>query len=418
MRKIFFIIMLLSFIQAETLEQTMAAALRNSDRYQTAFALYRQAQEKQYAIQRAYLPLLKYDYTYKYVSEVSSLKTSIMDVDFGSKDTYDNGFTVNWLVFDGFGREAKLTAAEINTGLAETEVKNVQRAVVYSALRQYTSIVQLRMQQEAVQADCSRIITERNRVQHLVAQGQAIPLDVLSLDLQINGYNQQLLALKKQEATLQDNLQDDVGPVTVVTFSPVVREEIPKLLLANTTDWQKIVLQERLSTVNEIAAAADFYPDVSVYGSTRRGKPGVDQIKDKWMSYQTAGVGVQWLLWDWGGRLAESAAQKAATEAIVSQKREIKKRINTGYINACREYVLQQQQLKLCYAARDLAQKRVALFAARYVQGLVSTTDFIQAQQDYSAACLKAIDCRYAVYLKALELDYVSGKEIQEWRIS
>lgn len=418
MRYFLLVLLLVCFTSAETIEQTIIAALAHSEQYLAAVNLQRQAEESQLSIQRKYWPLLKYDYSYKYVSDVAKVETPLMSFDMGVKESYDNGLTLSWLVFDGFAREAKLSKASLTAKLAELFQYKTKREVAFNAVQYYLAVAQYAAQQKELIMAKSRIEAQRKRLLVMLEQGQSISLDVLSLDLQLSEYDQQLLLVRTQSAMAEDKLQDLAGKIQVNVFVPSLPKDVPDLAWEAIPAWQEILYQEQVNDMSEIIALAGFYPELSIYGSARTGKPGVDALENKWMSYQTMGVGLQWLLWDWGGRSAEVAAQDYSARALEQHKQELKKKINTQYTAALREYKMLQQQLELYVFSKEIAKKRADIYAAKYAQGLVSTTDYIQAQQDYALAGLKVVSCSYTVYLKAIELDYLSGQEIHKWRVS
>jgi len=161
----------------------------------------------------------------------------------------------------------------------------------------------------------------------------------------------------------------------------------------------------------ELAAAARgrLRPRVLADVRAHYGRPGVDALANEWMAYGTAGVSVDWPLWDSGAR-GQRARQAAARAALIeAQRRELAEAVATaaatGRANLAAAVTVESQA-----TARVALQERLlAMVEDRQAQAAATGTEYLDAQDDLAQAEIELALARTRVRLAEAALLWALG---------
>jgi outer membrane protein len=411
--------------RAETLPKVISLALSNNATIRSYSAQLARADEENKAAFRRLWPTIGYASDYKYISEVNKMEMPggpgkpSTELELSQHDNYDNSLTVSWLIFNGFAKENQVYSTELRKKSAELQYDKARKDIAYRTASTYINIRSLELQQEVLKKGRERVGLQYNSTQAQYRQGLAMKLDLMTLKLALARYDQQLITVEAALETVRQQLQDLVG--LDVEASPGTAEStdrsVPPLNISRNEDLQLVILQREQTQAGRNIAAAQDYPDLSVYTSAHHALPGIDPIDNEWMDYSVAGASLQWSLWDWGARWADTAAYDRQKDANLAEQRLIMDRVRLAYNNAVREFkTFQKQQQVLDYAV-TVAEDRLRIVQKQVSNGVASATDFRDADADLYQAELEAEKERALIRLKCIELDMLSGKNIKDWRI-
>lgn len=425
MKKTFlFLFLCFACATAVPVQDAVALALSNNYTIQAAQASRAKANEEYNASFRRLFPTLSLDSSYKYVSDVSKITMPggpgqpAKEVEMGVHDTYDNGLTLSWLLFNGFAKESAVAMQKAKQTMAEAAAEKTRREIGFKTISAYYSAMALMLQEEQLQAGKTRAMIQRDKIKSLVDNGMGLKLDYLTMALAVDQYDQQILSARASRQLAVDQLRDLVGvSLSIQTIDPRVVTPTATFVVDGFPEWQSIVAQESLVQSAKAMAGAKNYPDLSIAASTRRGKPGVNPIDNEWMNYQTAGVSAQWNVWDWGARTADTTAQDQEALAVAAQKKSLVDSLQTKYAATVRDYNTMQEQLNVLANSVSVAREKMAIVQEQAKSGVVSATDFRDANEELTQTEMKYRQQKILLANKAAEVAYASGAAIETWRL-
>jgi outer membrane protein TolC len=256
-------------------------------------------------------------------------------------------------------------------------------------------------------------------VEIVVTQGMALALDTLELTLAKLSYTQKIIAAKaalESDNEFLNNLTGqkiEVQPLLQYTFfaneDSYYTEKDERL--------QSLKIQQNIANLNTELATSSYYPIVALNAAYKYGDPGADIIQREWMSYGVWGVGIHWNLFRWGADKKAKEAGEAGVQELQYHYRVLNDNIKTEFDKTKRELKSLKEQLNVLATALQIAKEKLRLIDNRYKQGMASVTDYNDANLSMVETELKYKQFMSAVALKSNELDYKSGKALQQWRL-
>ena len=171
-------------------------------------------------------------------------------------------------------------------------------------------------------------------------------------------------------------------------------------------------LGHEASRQRELAAAARgrLLPRVTADLRTRFARPGVDALANDWMAYGTAGVSVDWPLWDAGARRSRARQAEARATLVEAQRRDLAEAVATAIATA-------RAGLRAAAVVEEQAAGRVALqerllrmVAGRQAQAAASGTEYLDALDDLAQAEAELVLARTRVRLAETALLWALGR--------
>ncbi len=411
---------------AGTIEDLVAAALKNNPTVRSAEAREKKAEEEKKAAFRRLWPTLSLDSSYKYVSKVNTVTIEMpmgmgsKELEFGDHDTYDNGITLSWLLFNGFAKESAVYISEVKRSAMTLQTEKTKKEIAFRTVSTYLTARSLKLQQEIVQKGRDRAQLQYEKTDAWVKNDITLPIELMTISLTLSRYDQQLLSIDSSLHNAEQQLQDLTGLTPdVPTDAFILAEDTPAALnITRNEDIQALLLQHDITSASRTIAGAKDYPDISAYTSARRGKPGVNPVDNEWMDYSVAGIFAQWNVWDWGARWADTAAQDNEQQNIVTQRQTLEDQLRLKYDTAVRDHETMKKQLQVLKEAASIARDRMKIIEQQAENGIVSATDFRDADADLNQAELAVMQQELLIAQKLIEIDMISGRPIKEWRIS
>ncbi len=140
-------------------------------------------------------------------------------------------------------------------------------------------------------------------------------------------------------------------------------------------------------------------------------------MADEWMNYTTAGASMQWNIWDWGSRGAANEAQKQAYKSIFSREQDLRATLENNFHQLKRDYQTLLKQVQVQKQSVDVAEQKARILDDQFKAGVASSSDYLDAEKDLTNEKLKLEQTQLDILAKTVELDYLSGKPISEWRL-
>ena len=336
---------------------------------------------------------------------------------------------LNWTLFDGL--KMFITKKRLNelVSLSQLEIKNQVVTTVADVMKLYYNIVSQQQQLKAIEEQM-QLSEERLKIaQYKFDVGTGAKPDVLQAQIDLNAQRsayltQQTAILKSKEQLNQllvlplDNefaVNDSITIDTTLalgSFQNGLETTNPSLLLAQkNVDIAQLALQER---------KAERYPIISfnsAYNFTRSDNKTVINPfqplfnQNKGLNYGfTATVPIF-------NNFSQRRLIKAAQLDIDYQQLIYKKnlsQINTGIVNAYKDYDLSKRTLQLEESNMALVHENMFIARERYRLGISTFIELREAQNSLADATNRLIQARYNTKVAEIELMRLRGDLVKE----
>lgn len=161
----------------------------------------------------------------------------------------------------------------------------------------------------------------------------------------------------------------------------------------------------------ELAAAARgrLRPRVLADVRAHYGRPGVDALANDWMPYGTAGVSIDWPLWDSGARAERARQAEARATLLEAQGRDLSEAVATALATARANLAAAVAIESQAGARLALQQRLLAMVEARQAQAAATGTEYLDAQDDLAQAEIDLVLARTRVRLAEAALLWALG---------
>ncbi len=412
--------------RAQSLAETVRFSLENSKSLKAEDSAARKARLEATAAFRSTLPRLDAEMSYHHVTDVASVDfpTSVPGLtvggfDLGVYDTYEARLTASYVLFSGFAQRNRTLMKQQRAELAEIQRGDTERHVAFQTVALYREAQNSMLEIEVLDASLERVAWQERRVISLVEQGMALAIDTLSLSLTRLDYRQKRISAIGDLRTTRQRLRQIAGrEIDVEPFQPTEHKAAPfSLSLERVETYRLLRQQETLAATGIELKKADYYPAIALYAGYRYGKPGVDVINNEWMQYGIWGVSLTWSLFGWGSDRLETKAARADLRRATWQREAFADELRTGYDNALRELQSIEEQVVVAGQYLKVARDKLSVIESRYNQGMVSTSDYNEADLGLTEAELNHRRQLLRLELKINEIEFLSGAPVDQWSL-
>jgi TolC family type I secretion outer membrane protein len=341
------------------------------------------------------------------------------------EDYYKLGLKASWVLFNGFARKFNVAMATYGEQVSAA-ARDEARRLLLSALATAFLSAQLAQENMAIaDADVAfneRLLTEA-RLRYEVGTGALS--DVLNFQIKANsGLTQRnqserdfqisLVTLAAliglPQAVLPDHVQlADLKPATDSDLNaPKVPELLEKAHLFR-PDLRQSARSVDMAEARIGAAKATYYPTLALSASVD-GERTEDPNFEGDDFGNTIALGLSYPIFS--GGLYKARRQEAKAQLLEAQKLEEETELNiTSEIRTTTARVLNaQRQLLLQQTSVDLVQKNRDLVEKEYKAGVGSLVRLNEAQRDLTAAQVRLVSARVALYLAWFDVYAATGE--------
>jgi len=406
--------------KAENLRSLIAKAVKNNFIMKASRETIEKADYEIEAVQKQYLPSVIIDSSYRYISEVPSIALPPRKIETGVNNNYELGIGTSYLLFNGYSREATIQLKHLQKQVAEVQLKKNEKDIAFNVAKVYMNSNVLLAQKEIINAVKERVNNHVQKIRALINQGMALVTDELTLKLSISRYEQQLVEINSNISNNLDQLKSMVGePVTISATSKYMTDmNASTLNLAEKEEIKTYLIKKQVSEANQIINKSKDYPDISLSATYKYAKPGVNPIDNEWMGYYSVGAGIRWNLWDSGTSKANVNAQNKEMAVLDYQEQHSRDQIQLAYDATVRESKTMLKQLDYLKESASLARTKMELVRNQADRGFSTLTDVNAANNEFTEAELLLEQHKVKISLKVIEIDYLSGMPISEWRLN
>jgi outer membrane protein len=413
--------LLLSAGIAEAESISLSAAIRMGvahNRSLTALAnRLRESDQKIEQARASYRPQFRLGGSYTYLSRLSEIKLSLPlpvsmpAVKTGTHNMLDANVSGSYLLLD-WGKRAKVVAqAKIGRKLVETNLAGVTEEVVYQLIRAYAGAT---LQTENVNLLQKYLEISRRHLEDAkskFANGLVSEFDVLKSELQSKVYEEQLAMARvdRQEALLSfteicggDTLSilepaDSLSQLAIKWASSVSFDD----LLAQKPQVRALKTQQSLSQLT--AAAERLRPTVTAVSSAGWKNSYLPE-PDKLQLNYVGGVSLAFPIFDGGyskhRQQEEQEKQKSYQLDIDRILSESRRRVDILY----QELRKIDSKRRITQDKLALARKALDIASVSYGAGLITNSDYLDAELEIQSIETQSLQDRYATIITQLEI--------------
>jgi outer membrane protein TolC len=371
---------------------------------------------------------------FNHQSEVASLElpfalpgSSPVNIEAGVKDQYDLSVSVSQPLFTGFRTSSLISAARHQLQSKEIEKNVIENQLLLSIGNLYYQSQLNLLQRKVLVESGKRIENQLTLIRNLMDAEQKTAFDTLEVASRKLNVQSQLIKLKdayeivlsKVRYLINSKNFKDLNALKINDVSLIV-PDLQNIQIEAINDRFELKLinkQKKSVEYNKAAIKSSYYPQIFANASYHYSKPGVNFFQNEWMDYYTAGVKLQWELWNWGQSKGRVRQTQLTIEKIDLQNEQLKKDILQQVEEACKNLEMTRTQINLNKNLIALEKERYRIVNENYKQGLSTTIDLNNAELSLTSAELELQKDYISWFQNQLLLDYATGdiaKNIQE----
>jgi len=303
------------------LEDALKLALTHNKSLQSAL---QEEQVSRGKVTEAYsnvLPSLTATAGYTHLDEVPGFDVGGQSVAIGDVDNYSAGLQVKQPLFRGGGIPAAWRAARWYSLLANETVRGAVQGVIYEVAHAYYDTLLAQHLYEVNRDAVESAKAHLRDVQVKRDRGIASGFDVLRAEVDVSLFEADMIQQQNQIHLAKTRLLRAVGvsqdsEVTLsgeLTYSPMkpVLDEAVRLAYQNRPDLYHAELSVELQQEALRIARSEYWPKLNAWARQQWAKPDPHTSEVEWDDAWSAGISVDWNLFDGLGREGRVIQQKA-----------------------------------------------------------------------------------------------------------
>jgi outer membrane protein len=309
---------------------------------------------------------------------------------------------------------AEKTAAQAGNSATRQDAEAIRQTLAGEVARAFFTVQKTRQFIAAAEAAVVSGQTNVALAQQRFEAGAALRADVLDLDVRLAQAREDLVRARNANALATRVLQNLLGlegeAFTVVETAPALTAPADGL---RATRPEFLAAAERTRATESLvrSARAGHLPRVSAFGSLDWDH---GWVTDGSGHAYTAGVLLQWDLFD--GRLTRAKVAEARAQLEAAREQERKVRLAVSLEAEQARLDLQQAQERLQVGEKSVAQagESLSLTRERFAQGMALATQLMDAQTALTAARVRRADAEADVQIATAALRKALGLPILE----
>ncbi len=389
--------------------------------------LQRSADLEVRARQAARLPRIAGSSSYSYVSQIARFEVPLPlpggqppEIEAGVKNQYDVSLLAQQPLFTGFRLRNLTRLARTRSEAVEMQKEILRNRLRLQAGQLYYQIQLNRMQKAVLESGLERLRLQLETVRNFFLAEQATAFDTLEVfnrSLQLHNQGRRLIRLEQILLSRLQHLLNLPEPVDISAPPPAPPNFAPRTLddcrneaLQHRPELRNLQWQKRAQELQVRIAQSAFFPQIAAVVGFHYAKPGVNFFANRWMTYYTVGLQMQWSLWNWQQdryrvQQAQAEVQRLTLEEQ-AQVQQVLQEVEEAFRN--RQNALEQIDLQERLVA--LERERYRQVQQRFEQGLSSQINLRQAETRLTEAELLLQRNYIEAYQADLQLQYATGR--------
>lgn len=297
-------------------------------------------------------------------------------------------------LYTGGRTRAGREGAKARSEMVEAQAEQVRHTLAFEVARTFYTVQKARSVVEVAEAGLKSFEGHLQVARQRLQSGAILRSEVLDLQVRVAQAREELVRSRNAHAIAEHALRNllGMGPGALSLEGTVMEPSPPADGDASRRpEWRVIQALRRSVDQEVLRAKAGFQPRVSAFGSLDSDSGWKTDGNGR--SY-TAGLMVQWDVWD--GKLTQSRVAEARANADAIEEQEQKLRLSIDFELAEARVQLEgaTERLAVSVAAIAQAEESVALSRARFEQGLALSLQLTDAQTALTTARVRQVEAR------------------------
>lgn len=385
-----------------TFDRAISEALSGNPNAQVAEARLAAAEAVLMQANAAFQPKLSVESSYLRTNQPVSVFGSVLNqrafspaLNFNDVPDVDNWNARGVLsvpLYAGGRNVAKRDAALAALAASGHGAEAVRQMLGYEVAQTYLMVWKTRALQRAADAAVSAFEKNVELVRKRQEAGTALKADQLDMEVRLAQAREDQAQVENANALARHALRNlmgrETGEIDISGHPPKLVE--PSSKTAPDRPEMRVALEKERAMEAQIRAAqSGWKPQVNAFGSVEQNRGGK---LDSYGNNYTAGVMLQWTLWD--GRQTKGMVNEAEAKLLGVQQETRKLRLEIDLEIKQAQLALKEAEQRLSVSGRviDQAEESVTLTRDRFDQGLALTTQLIDAETALTAARVRRVE--------------------------
>jgi len=341
------------------------------------------------------LPQLSADGSYTRLDDVPAFDFGGEIVEMGREDNYAAGIEVSQLLYSGGSVGQALKAAKLYRGVAREELRQARNELVRDIRTGFNDILLADAQLDVQEASLAQLEDLLAQAEARQRQETASEMDVLAARVRVANERPLVIRARKEQALARAAFRNlvQIGPEAFDLDGDLVFEPSDRSL----EDWQALAAERRpelrqlagllqMREAEILAERGGGRPQVRAFAAYDGTNPESGTAADEWDWGWSAGVTVEWDVFDGAGRSSRIAELQLeldkARDTLADTERQVALEVRTYYLD------LQQAAETVAAGTEsvELAEKSLEIAQTRYDNGLATYLDVTEANVALSRA--------------------------------
>ena len=333
-------------------------------------------------------------------------------------DIFRTQFTAALPLYDAGQTGRRIKDAKLSAQGAGENGQRTRQEVIFNVVKAYTDELLARENALVAEAGAKSAQSDLHRAEARQDEGQAVPSDFLSAQVQLAQAQEDLLqannAVELAHAAL--NVAMGLSEDAATTIESGLKES--NFETGALTDRQQRALKSRPDLLEaglgveraangSRMAHAEFLPKVNAFGSWEEdNETFLTRGGNNW----TAGVSLNFNVFDGGANRARLAAahyrQNQAKAQVEQMAAAVKLQVREAYLNL----TTAQQRVEVSRQAQSEAEESLRIIQNRYEAGLATITDLLQVETAHTSAQKNYLNALFDYRLSYAALELATGE--------
>ncbi len=309
-------------------------------------------------------------------------------------DNFNMKGAVQWYLYNGGRNLANADAAKSNEASAKMDAEAIRNTLAFEVSRAFFTVWKTREFIKAGEAAVNSFENSLSVANRRLVQQTILQSEVLDVEVRLSQAREDLIRAKNAKELSERVLKNLLG-IEEMNFQ--VSEEIPVLITpaqseaGNRPEIRSVKHMEEAAIAKRRAAKGGYIPRVSAFSSVDYNRGW--ELDGDGTSY-TAGLQAEWDIFDG----FKTRGQVREAEAALNTAREMERKLRLG-IDLEKERARlnleeAEQRVTVTEKAIKQAEESAGLTKARFNEGLVITTQLIDAEVALTAARVRNAEAR------------------------
>ncbi len=361
-----------------------------------------------------YLPGIKLTGQAAYQSDVADIPLNVPGIDFPSisHDQYKAALGIEQLVFDGGATSAEKRLERLELQLSRSQIDIDAHALQGSVMDTYFAALIADERRASLQTLRSDIEARLSTVEAGIRQGilteetaEILSVELLKIDQRMSEIRaSRQTAIHTLSELVQMPLAEDV-PLTVPAAAASDGDLAVRRPEQKVFDASRALLEARTEL-----AAMPFRPRIAGFAEAAYGRPvGMNFFRDEFDFFFSAGLSLNWKLWDWKQVRRKRQAARREEEIIQTQEERFMRRIRIEAGAVKREIERLALQLERDREIINRRRRISELASSRLENGVITATEYLTERNAEEQAVLQEKSRRLQWVFAQLRLKQIMG---------